>query len=252
VIELLDHGVRDAAKHFVDNADRNWLLYQFGWLPFKSDIEKFLDVNQAIERRLHKLDKLARYGESGSKVELDSDLQISNQSGVPIASISGTVFYGRETTTRQYSRWGTARWFIDYNGALHRARQNQDALRNLARQVVSGVNVDLSTSWNLMPWTWLIDWAGSTGDYISSQRNIVGAHHGDACIMTHSKSEILCMRTAADDVYTTISGGNYHIVHERKLRTVHPALTLPELTIPILTGRQTSILGALATTRLIR
>lgn len=252
VLESLDHGVRDAALHFVNNADRNYLAYQFGWLPFVSDIEKFLDINQALERRMHKLAKLAEHGQTGSKVELDSFQLIGNQSGIPIASTSGTVFSGKETTTQRWRRWGTARWYMDYNGALNKARRNQSQLRALARQVVGGVNIDLSTSWNLMPWSWLIDWAGNTGDYISSQRNIIGAHHGDACIMTYSSTEVLCTRSPSDDTYTSISGGNYQIISERKLRTVHPAGTLPELTIPILTGRQTSILGALATTRLIR
>lgn len=252
VIESLDHGVRDAAKHFANNADRNFLLYQFGWKPFKADIEKFLDINQAIEKRLRTFEKLLKYGEKGTMVSLDEDRNISSQSGVPIASLSGTVFSGTETTIKSYRRWGTSRWYLSSVGALYKARQNQDRLRALARQVVAGVNVDLSTSWNLMPWSWLVDWAGSTGDYISSQRNIIGATHGDACIMTHSKSELVCTRRPSDDVYTSISGGNYQIIHERKQRTVHGAATLPELTIPILTGRQASILGALATTRLIR
>lgn len=251
-LEALDLGVRDGAKHFLNNADSNWLLYQFGWRPFMNDIKKFLDVNQACERRFQTLMKLAEHGVKGAKVSIDKDTQVGGSSLVPIASLTSTVFYGRMTTVKKYERWGTTRWYLSKAGKLSLLAQDQARVRDLARQVVSGVNIDLSTAWNLFPWTWLLDWAGSTGDYISSQRNLIGASHGMACIMTHSESESVCVRSKGDDAYTGISGGNFKIINSRKLRTVHPSFTLPELTFPILDGRQTSILGALATTRLIR
>jgi hypothetical protein len=252
-LEALDHGIRDAALHFAKNADSNYLAYQFGWKPFVADIKKFLDVSQAIHRRVHTLNKLIKYGKAGTKIDLDEGAILGSSVHVAINTL-GLVFYGDEITHQMYKRWGTSKWFLTPGGALDRARHDPEQVIALARQVVSGVNVDLSTSWNLMPWTWLLDWAGNTGDWIQSQRNIIGASHGNACIMTTRKSSTLCTRTPGkgSDTYPQVSGGNYLVSREQKLRTSWPAGTLPELTIPILTDRQTSILGALVTTRVIK
>ncbi len=101
-----------------------------------------------------------------------------------------------------------------------------------------------------MPWSWLIDYFSNAGDWLETTRNIVGANRdGKTCIMTRSFAAESWRRQKGDDVYSEITGGSFDIVYERKEREVFSSFNIPEVTIPILSARQSAILGALASMR---
>jgi hypothetical protein len=116
-----------------------------------------------------------------------------------------------------------------------------------ARRAVYGLSFDLVSAYNLMPWSWLIDYFSSTGDFLEATRNVVGASPGNTNIMVHT------LRTAVltpSSSFHGLTGGGGIQVRETKERFVGSGFTGLNSTVPVLTNRQVSILGALAITRL--
>lgn len=238
------------AKETFPNADKRFLESSFGWVPFVSDIQKYMNVANVVEKRYHELQKLRSTGQSSRRVPLDDARDVSTGSTV-ISSVTGRLFEGRKTTIQAYARWGVGKWTIDAGGRLSQAN-TIEKITSLARDSVMGLTVDSSTAWNLMPWSWLIDWASNTGDWIESSRNIVGASKSSASIMTTNTGLIKVQRDVAADGQRLVEGGSYNIQLRDKSRTIHNSFLLPEMTVEILSSRQSAILGALMTSRLRR
>lgn len=114
-----------------------------------------------------------------------------------------------------------------------------------AKSAVYSLRPDSLTAWNLVPWSWMADWFTSTGDFLQANRNVVGMTPGPACYMQHT---ITARVGTVEQSPKELIGGNSICTYETKTRSVFAG---PQIAahIPLLTGYQTSILGALAITR---
>jgi hypothetical protein len=247
--EKLDKAFKQGALDAFSNPDKHFIAAQFGYLPFVSDVNKMLTAGSVVAKRAQELAALKRNGSSSSQVKLDSDYTYA--AGVANFSSKGKVLLKSSfADIRRYERWGVSKWTLDPGGPLDRARDFNRVAR-LAHESVYGLTIDASTAWNLMPWSWLVDWYSNAGDWIESKRNIVGASNsGKVCIMTSSIGMRSWRRQKGDDQFDGVTGGHMAYIRTLKERTIHvPSLTLPEVTVPILSGRQSAILGSLMTMR---
>lgn len=244
--------LRSSIRENFRQIDKVWLETQFGWLPFISDINKYLNVGSVIQKRVDEISRLSEFGSSSRSVKLLKVSSLSPPDARAISSALSRVFYAQEQTYQTITRWGSCKWHLIGDGPLSRNR-DYDHIRRLAERSVLGLTVDSSTVWNLTPFSWLVDWAGNMGDYLESKRNIVGARPGLVSIMQHMEAGRIGTRTpGVDDKYIGINGGNFVISNEIKQRRIFSPYTLPEVTIPILSGRQSAILGALFSSRIRR
>lgn len=251
VLQALQFAFIGGAKDYFPNADRRFIENQFGWLPFVSDVQKYLNVADVVEKRYRELQHLRTYGRSSRRIRLDTG-RTHTSSIVTLNSSTGRVYKAFETDVQNYERWGVGKWKLDVGGRLSAAASIEEITR-LADASVKGLTLDQLTAWNLMPWSWLIDWAGNTGDWIQSSRNIVGATKASASIMTTSVALKNAKRDPAMDGQKFVEGGSFLQLLVQKRRTIHsPDFILPEMTIDILSNRQSAILGALMTSRLKR
>lgn len=246
IVELRDlpNLVRNyGAELFEGGLSSAFLSYQFGMKPVISDAQNMLKFPLAVERRMKVLKRLRDRGFTVRKVQLD------NQSGDPVTTfvgidhrttIDGRSLYGYETSSWSQKTWGYATWHLDD----HKSIIGDDKLMQRALASLRGVDniLSLSNLWELLPWTWLLDYFGNVGDILASNQNTVGASHGGyACICVHSIAKMNCKPERPEFVPP------YSSRFETKSRTQVPSILSANL--PYLNGDQVSILASIGATR---
>lgn len=229
-----------------------YLAYQFGWKPLISDIRDVLDFQKQVGMRTDELKRMHAQGGIKRRTARKNDRTFSNTidlGTVNLDSISGSLIQGRASGSDMQKVWCTTSWFVENTNSMPPSDRK---LHMQAMRAVYGLTVDASTAWNLLPWSWLIDWFGSAGDYFAATRNIVGAYSGPSCVMVNEKSQTVISRLPPSASNAWISGGGGDTQFETKTRFVVGTPSPFTATFPHISGKQASILGALAIQRVPR
>lgn len=211
------------------------LKYHFGVKPMVNDLIKMVTFQSSVDQRVKELQDLHRSG-LRRKRNLWSNSFVSTGNGAFFNSLDKLVS-GDINRSHFCQKWGFVEWFPE-DPRLYTSAETLA----LAKKAVFGLTVDFSTAWNIMPWSWLIDWFGSVGDYLEGKRNIVGATHGPVLIMSHRRTVGQCK---FDKGFFT-SDWTYTATHKSRRKASPSPFTA---TLPFLTGRQFSILGSIGVTR---
>lgn len=222
-----------------------YLGVQFGLLPLISDVKDIMNYQQLVGNRLKELNNLRDGNGLRRKINLGFTQAKGEDRLIGISSDASLVLDGGWKTYASRRIWGTVRWRPD--GTVKTPDTDRRRVME-ARRAVYGLNADLSSAYNLMPWSWLLDYFSNVGDVIDATRNSVGARPGNTNIMVH---------TIQAGVITPVprkglSGGGRIDVRETKERIVASGFTGHFSSSPILTNKQVSILGSLAVSRLPR
>jgi hypothetical protein len=214
----------DRQKH--DPADL-FLTNQFGISPIVSDVMKLLDLQKSIANRVRLHNRQYRTGRAEGSLPSSALYLPGWQPG----SLNG--FYGNATYwwTQEYEHrhhaWWTARItpLIKINKALERTLSNPLNLHTLS----------ISAIWNLIPWSFLIDYFSNVGDYINLQTNIMPYNVDSVCLMCETQQEMVSTSYNLDTGITS-KPGKVVITEKRRWCYQNPQ---PLLSIsPFLTGRQ--------------
>lgn len=230
-----------AEKGIVRKVAGGNLSYQFGIRPLVSDLKSLLDFNGHFDKRSQEIHRLYEKNGLRRRIKLWSG---SINSTSPSDVISGA--HGSKLITAKVFKqtkveiWGTIRWRPT---SLPPTTERKYA--ELARRAVLGLTIDFNTAWQLLPWSWLVDWFSSSGDYLIANRNLVPAKAQDACVMTRSETVWAFTRNTDNMNW---SGGNAIARLTTKQRQVNVVPTLVA-DLPFLHARRLSILGSLAVLR---
>lgn len=238
--------LRNAGENLLQFGTGFYLKYQFGVKPLVSDISALIHMHDAIEMRKRELTRL--YSNQGLKrrIQLASD-QYGTTATVVGTSVMSSVYYYTCQASIRRRVWATVRWLPDE--VVHEMPSN-DRIAQLAKRALRGMTIDLSTAWNLMPWTWLIDWGSNAGDFLLAYRNIIGARPSDICIMTETFTE---GSFVPQNVPSWANAGNLSHNQISRSRVVTAPVALPELQgFGVLTSRQAGILSSLGVNRVPR
>jgi hypothetical protein len=212
------------------------LEYQFGWAPFISDLFKLFSFQDTVDSRVKELENLEngglRYTRSMGSYSSQEQKDVVFQS---LFSIWGGPVI--RTTTEKVK--GHIKWYPINEGWPN----TPAAMRSLARRAALGWTVDAATAWELIPWSWLIDWCSNTGTFLMSKRNIVPAWHTPVQVMRHRVSTITSGR--AVNVRGEMSPINC-FVEDKSRKQAIPSLNAH---LPFLNMRQMSILGSIGVLR---
>jgi hypothetical protein len=241
VLELGDVAMllRDLGRNVYTRAASTNVMYQFGIAPLVGDVVKLWNFTDQVDRRVKEITRLAgprglrRTVSIGSYSAQQRNLAVFCQSN--IATIRKDFDVNTVVDLRAHARWKTS-------------MPPQDLLvphtmRALARQAVLGLTVDFSTLWELIPWSWLIDWGSNVGTYLKASRNIIPAElSGAVRVMRHTRTRYSC---SALEGLTTMSP----IIFDRWSKTRGLASVAPIAYLPFLDGRQMGIVASLSVLR---
>ena len=149
-------------------AARDYLSYQFGWLPFVKDVLDFIQLSQEVEDLLRKLkennNRWRRRG--GDMVNKSETTQFWSGTDwgclyptLPTPCYRAAPTYIKRTKVNQHVWFsGCYRYYIP---ELESSRIPYNTIRKLA-----GLSFTPDVFWNLIPWSWLVDWTQSVGKTI--------------------------------------------------------------------------------------
>jgi hypothetical protein len=234
VLELGDiaRTIRRQGLDSIAALGRQNLRYNFGIAPLVGDLVRIAYFQDQVQRRIREMRRLEAprglrrtlsMGSWGQEASYDRVMQ-SNQ-----YFWSDTVFQSTTQNIRAHVRWNV--------GSGYDALSMADRQR-LAFRAVLGLTIDAKTLWEVIPWSWLIDWCSSAGNFFAATRNIIPALLSGVHIMRETHSE-----------WRTNGGINSPIRVSRTTKTRDPSFVAPVAHFPFLTAGQMGILASLAVTR---
>lgn len=239
---------RPTSKKITKGSAEGFLAYNFGWLPFIGDLFSLMSLARDWEERARFLN-----GNRGrrTKVRLARQSHSQDLAGdITIPGYNHLVWYPNLYTKRDtLDVWATytEEWVGD--------DLPTDAFADTSLSTGLGKGANPETLWNIVPWSWLIDYFANIGDVMASLRGQIPYELRNFSVMAHSNRKITGNLSETFGPSYSSSGltfTNAKFSWERKQRRVS-AVASPHIRFqPLLTGRQTAILGALATVLLLR
>lgn len=226
--------IKKLGDKFFEKVSELNLRYQFGIKPLVNDLVNLGRFQDATNKRVKELERLKSRGFRRS-IGIGT-YEASDQRNIVAQSVDvylqNTIY---RTTTEKV--WGFVKWtpMADFP-------QTDAEMRKLAREAVLGLTFDGSTAWNLIPFTWLADWCGNVGEFLTAQRNIVPAVPSSVEVMRTRKT-----RTWSYQWGPAPWNGVYMSPFEcsqvsKSRRTADPAYNAH---FPFLNMREMSILGSI-------
>lgn len=231
-----------------------YLQVEFGWKPFLNDIKEFAQNTLNADKRLRQLARdngriVRRRGNTGNAVNKTEITNSVNSNmftypGLPSPLLDGSPH--TETVTRKiYDQWkfsGAFRYYI--------AMQRGNSLRESQQltRIVYGLDLTPSTVYEVMPWSWMVDWFSNVGANIDnlndSEDNLVALY---AYIMNEKfiQTEVVCRGKTLGGPYQCSST----LINSMKSRSGASPFGFG-LSPTGFTGKQTAILAALGATKI--
>lgn len=234
------HSIRDAIRH----GGSHVLNYEFMIKPLVGDLVKMRNAQREISNRIKVINRLYEGKGYRRTVSHGGWSRISHDPSVTVQSVGSTLHSAVTRITRATARTHV-RWAAQEKCGV---RPAPEQVRMWATRAVLGGTIDFSTLWELVPWSWLIDWFGNVGDYLIASRNIIPARLIGVYPMVHTQTQT----TGTGDVHTSFSGRKtilepWSILRVRKTRSIGAASITAHF--PFLDRRQVGILASLAATR---
>jgi hypothetical protein len=235
-------------KHKLLNAKEvgnQYLGFQFGWKPLFQDVRDLLDLQSHIHRRVGELHRLYDSGGLKRRIHLGRWTGDYSENYFGETHPAFTVS-GKMTAFTTSERWGTVRWLPS---SLPDHRPNDAEIIRKAMQVSLGLSYEatLKGAWDLIPWTWIIDWFGNFGEYAMQFSNTVPARPVSPCIMTRTETKASYNITSITNGFKGGCGYTYYTSKER-----YVGAGSLDVHLPLIGKDRLAILGALFVQRFKR
>ncbi|DAD51735.1 TPA_asm: maturation protein [ssRNA phage Esthiorhiza.1_12] len=213
------------------------LAIRFGWVPLIHDINDLMDLGKTINQRKMELQSLYSGHGLRRRLKLGKSTVVDTLTGTFSYNVHQSGFTASRTTTGE--KWGVCHWKPTVAPGL---LPGEDALLKQATKAVSGMTTAglFNGAWDLLPWTFIIDYFTDFHDFVLAYNNTVPAQYIPGTIMTHRK--------AVSNVVTSLApgytGGSGSVVCEAKERTLASFATINAF-LPNLGMDRLSILSSL-------
>jgi hypothetical protein len=173
-------------QEMLNRISEGYLNFQFGWEPFKKDIQDLLGGVISANEIISQYER-----DSGKPVRRKYDFPVENSTTVSPAAVNSTVTpqdgHGGYPNSQTYSHFlgigsrggqhvktvSTEKkiWFsgaYQYLATLGSSSGSAIAERAAAVNHLLGVELTPKDVWDLAPWSWLVDWRYNVGDNIKN------------------------------------------------------------------------------------
>jgi hypothetical protein len=215
----------------------------FDLIPLINDFKKMLQFQRALQHRLNWLRHLAEGKPIKRRVSLGAEREKQvNDAEVNLHTESAT-FKGKYQTSYYKEEWGTVQWKLE---PWFKIPKDNAELTKLAERLTWDISLDglLNAAWEFTPWSWFTDWFLGVGAVIDATRNTVPLQHSHLCMMRTSGASRTYQCTSKPS-WATVSGSKTESRTRKERFPISPMLPFP-VTIPAITSRQWSILGAIS------
>jgi len=237
---LKDWGTNLFRKVARGNLSWRWVIR-----PMIRDIQKMINFVDTAQQRFAELKKLRDGKFLKRRVSLGSGTEISSSVRTFVHTRSGVNFFCRQQVSSEYKRWATVRYIVDPSFELPR---DDNDLQFLADRLASGLTTHeaLATAWELLPWSWLVDWFVDVGDLIALTNNTVPLIWSSVSVMQTTVSKR--SYSEPDLALRQLVGKTKNEERAtRKQRIIcDPWFPIPPISLPIFDMGKWSILGSLA------
>ena len=222
------------------------LTWRWAIAPFIRDMKTLLDLQYLTSRRVAELRKLYSGRPLHRRVQLGSNATQTTLLNQTLHS-EGLVIKGTRTTQYTEKVWGSVVYKAPYKlnvSALH----NEEELRARAYRLVTGITTHeaLASAWELMPWSWLVDWFLQVGTVINATNNTLGLQWANMCLMRTTTSETTVdIDKAASESWAILNSGFLETYVRKERFVVAPLLPFAPTYLPIFTRKAQRILGSL-------
>jgi len=228
-------AIKESFRQFygLGKVAQTYLKYKFDVAPNVSDLIKILLFQGKVDDRIKELERLKKRGLR--RTITVGEYEQNRVENYPVQSNNRYISVELRTHTTERC-WGYITWTPDAEFPA-----NADDMRRLAVAATYGITIDAGTAWELIPWSWLMDWCTSFGDYFAATRNIIPATPSPVQVMRETRTRFEFDNYVDNSVGLTMSKG--YAVSERKLRTLKSPSV--EAHMPLLTGEHASILASI-------
>lgn len=199
-------------RKFLKGGGQNYLAVQFGWRPFINDLKDWWSSIRQIDKRIAALRKLnGQWHRRGGTLFEDSSTSTSSGTDNIITPGNYLTAKGWKVDTESINKcWfkGSFRYFIP---GLDDPRWGK--LRAISELWDLSITPELV--WELLPWSWLVDWFANVGTVISNwQSQISDQVVGRYAYVMYSTNQRVTWRADAINRYTcTYNRVQYNPVH---------------------------------------
>lgn len=235
-------------KAFPKEVAGKHLAWRWGIKPMISDLRKMMDFVGKAERRRQELKSLKANGTLNRSVKVDNSTDKEILNDQPLWS-QGASVRGFRTTITKRRVWVSVKWKASDPASIPDPTPGFDE----AWKSVMGFNAHgaVATAWELLPWSWLIDWFAGIGDLIAAKNNAIGVTPTSTCVMCETRTvSYFTLTYCTPGVAVSGDIGGYRVTKRRTPCATPSPINLSFL--PLLEADKWSILGSLAIQRVKR
>jgi hypothetical protein len=211
------------------------------------DMTKLLKFTENVSQRVTYLKKLKKDKFISKSATLTNETHNDYEPEANLHSGSGHVFRGPKKVSHLLKEWARLKWKLPLGTVIP---DTESGLRFLAERTELGISSRglLLAAWELMPWSWAIDWFTNFGEYLEATNNSLGLEPASMCVM---RKRITTYKHGVSNlpagVYLT--GKTWKKFEQKERLVVGTPVATAYASIPVLTTGQWSILGSLAALR---
>lgn len=241
--------IRGWGRGLIRNIAKGHLSWRWGLKPMIGDVRKMLQFVEVANKRFKELRSLRDGKAIRKRCSLGSSQYKKAPVRVLINSVGATV-YATRTDVYTRKRWGSIEWKLKPDSVIHDMEDRK--LHQFTRRLMLGITAasELEAAWELVPWSWFIDWFTNVGTLMAATNNSVQCTHGRCCVMQTSTAEARFSQAPGDMSSYYSLDGEWDWRYVRKVRQLAiPIIPFPSPHLPVLDGRKLSILASLAALR---
>ena len=172
-----DKKRKSQGKSGLSKSGQFYLAVQFGWLPLLSDIQNFVKAHKGAQKRLAQL--IRDNGRPIRRTVTLEDLKTTNDvgpgttyssgSGSGIGPVFVTQCYGPGPTFRRVTSYSSVKTWAEGCFRYHLPPGPRDVVwqKKMLRRIM-GARVTPDMIYNIMPWSWLVDYFTDLGHFIQA------------------------------------------------------------------------------------